>query len=149
MQPVGDARNTMAMFKAWIARSRFILLINPRHRLVARADANVALHQMLLEILHIIRCCRFRRPSQPCRKPLARAQVTCMGCRAEIAGCHIRDHARTKRRHWCRLRNVHGNVLCPSRQNHLDQQHTPNITKRQTNPNSAERQKQAPYREVI
>ncbi|MFQ3254112.1 MAG: hypothetical protein ACI9U6_003745, partial [Loktanella salsilacus] len=36
-----------------------------------------------------------------------------------------------------------------SRQNHLDKQHTPNFTKRETNPNSAQRQKQAPYRGAI
>jgi hypothetical protein len=42
------------------------------------------------------------------------------------------------------LLNVHGKTLCQSRQNHLDQQHTPNTSNRETNPTSAQRLKQAP-----
>jgi hypothetical protein len=47
------------------------------------------------------------------------------------------------------LLNVHGKTLCQSRQNHLDQQHTPNTSNRETNPTSAQRLKQAPYRGAI
>ena len=63
--------------------------------------------------------------------------------------CHIGNHTRTRRRHWCRLLNVHREVLCQPRQNHLDRQQTPNIKIRKTNPRSALRSKQAPYREAI
>ena len=118
--------------------------LDPGHGLVARADACPALDQMLLEMLHIIRRRRLWRAPEPGRKPLAGAQVAGLGCRAEIARCHIGNHARTQGRHWCRLLNVHRNVLCQSRQNHLDQQHTPNITNRATNPSSAQRPPQAP-----
>jgi hypothetical protein len=40
-------------------------------------------------------------------------------------------------------------LTAQSRQNYLDQQHTPNIANRATNPSSAQRQKRAPYREAI
>jgi hypothetical protein len=45
--------------------------------------------------------------------------------------------------------NVHGKPLCQSRQNHLNQQDTPNFTKRETNPGSAQHPKQAQYRGAI
>ena len=46
----------------------------PRHRLVACADADAALHQMLLEVLHIIRRRRLWRAPEPGRKSFAGAQ---------------------------------------------------------------------------
>jgi hypothetical protein len=42
------------------------------------------------------------------------------------------------------LLNVHGKTLCQSRQNHLDQQHTPNFTKRETYSYSTLHPQQAP-----
>jgi hypothetical protein len=45
--------------------------------------------------------------------------------------------------------NVHREVLCQSRQNHLDKQQTPNIKIRETNPYSAQRLPKAPYRVAI
>jgi len=50
--------------------------------LVARADADAALDQMLLEILHIIRRRCLWWPAQPCRKTLTRAQVAGLWCRS-------------------------------------------------------------------
>jgi hypothetical protein len=102
---------------------------------------------MLLEILHIVWRGSLWRASEPSRKTLAGAQVTGLGSRAEIARRHIGNHARAKGCRWCGVLNVHRSVLCQSRQNHLDQQHTPNITKRETNPNSAQRQKKRPIAE--
>jgi hypothetical protein len=46
------------------------------HGLVARADADTALDQMLLKILHIVRCRRFWRPPEPSPETLTSAQVT-------------------------------------------------------------------------
>ena len=46
------------------------------HGLIAGADARAGLHQMPLEIPHIIRCGRLGRAPEPSRKTLAGAQVT-------------------------------------------------------------------------
>jgi len=60
--------------------------------------------------------------------------MTGLGRRAEIAPLHIRDHARTKGRNWYGLLNVYAKPLCQLRQNHVDEQHTSNTSKRETNP---------------
>jgi hypothetical protein len=70
--------------------------------------------------------------------------VAGLRCRAEIAPRHIGNHARAKGCRWCGLLNVHRNVLCQSRQNHLDQQHTPNTKTRATNSYAAQHPPQAP-----
>ena len=100
------------------------------HRLVLCADADAALDQMLLEIFHIVWRGRIWRPPQPSRKTLAGTQMAGLGCRTEIAPRHIGNYTLTKGRRWGRMLNVLGNVLCQSRQNHLDQQHTLNIKTR-------------------
>jgi hypothetical protein len=64
---------------------------NARHGLFARADADAALHQMLLEILHVIRRRCLRRPPEPSRKPLAGAQVATLGRRADCALAYPRS----------------------------------------------------------
>jgi len=103
-----------------------------------------ALNQMLLEILHIVWLGSLWRASEPSRKTLTGAQVAGLRCRAEIAPRHIGNHARAKGCRWCGLLNVHQNVLCQSRQNHLDQQHTPNTKTRATNSYAAQHPPQAP-----
>jgi hypothetical protein len=59
--------------------------LDPGHGLVARADAGPVLDQMLLELRHIVWRGSLWRASEPSRKTLTGAQVTALGCRAEIA----------------------------------------------------------------
>ena len=59
--------------------------LDASHRLVARANADAAFNQVLLEILHVIRRRSLWRAPEPSRKTLAGAQVTGLGRRAEIA----------------------------------------------------------------
>ena len=113
--------------------------LNARHRLIPGTDARPALDQMVLKPLHIVWLCNLWRSPQPSRKTLAGAQVTGLGCRAEIARCHIGNHAGAKGCCGPRCLDVHGKTLCQSRQNHLDQQHTPDTKARATNPYSAQR----------
>ena len=80
-----------------------------------------------MKILHIIRCRRLRRATEPSRETLTGAQVAGLGCRAEIARCHVQNHGGAKGRRRCGMLNVHREILCQPRQNRLDQQHTPNI----------------------
>ena len=108
--------------------------LHPGHRAVAGADAGAGLNQMLLKIAHIIWLSRLRRPPQPGREPLANPQMTNLRRGSQIARRHIRDHAGARERDVCSVLNVHGKTLCQPRQNHLDQQQTPNLTIRETNP---------------
>ena len=108
--------------------------LDPGHRLVAGADTRPALDQMQLEVLHVIRCRSLRRSPEPGRKPFAGSQVAGLRRRPEIAGRHIRDHARAKGCRRCGMLNVHGKTLCQSRQNHLEQQHIPDLENREEKP---------------
>jgi hypothetical protein len=94
---------------------------------------------------HLLHACT-RYPKMKSSSPFAHtgAQVAGLRCRAEIAPRHIGNHARAKGCRWCGLLNVHRNVLCQSRQNHLDQQHTPNTKTRATNSYAAQHPPQAP-----
>jgi hypothetical protein len=118
--------------------------LHPGHGLVARADADAALHQMVLEILDIIWRGSLWPASEPGRKSLAGAQMTGLGCSSDIAPCHVRNHPRKKGRNWFGVLNVHGKTLCQPRQNYLEQQQTPDLKNRATNLYPAQHPQQAP-----
>lgn len=111
--------------------------LHPGHRLVADADTRPALDQMQLKLINVIRCSCLRRSPEPGRKPLAGPQVAGLRRRSEVACRHIRDHARAKGCRRFGMLNIHGKILCQSRRNHLEQQHTPGIANREANPSSA------------
>ncbi len=71
--------------------------------------------------------------SSQAAKTLAGPQVAGLRRWTQIARRDIRDHARAEGCRRCRVLIGHGKTLCQPRQNHLGQQHTPDLENRETN----------------
>jgi transposase len=124
--------------------------LDPRHCLIAGADTRAALDQMQLEVLHVIRCRSLRRSPEPGRKPLAGSQVAGLRRRPEIAGRHIRNHARAKGCHRCGMLNGHGeNPLSIEARSPRPTAHTRPRKSRSKTRFSATPATQSPYRGAI
>jgi hypothetical protein len=83
------------------------------------------------------------------RNTLTGTQVTGLRIRAKRTGYHVRDHTFPKGCRCLGMLSAHGNVLCQSRQNHLDRQHTPDTKTGATNPCSDQSHNKRPCRGTI
>ena len=81
--------------------------LHPRHGPIAVADAYATLNQMMLEIFHIVRCCRIGGSSEPSCEPFTAPQVVDLGCLTQIPCSHIRNHAVAKGRRGSLCLNIH------------------------------------------